>query len=55
MCFSDKEVVDYKKIDAHVHQFKGSSSRYKRLDCDGYIYYNSSLHERYKKYTHLMT
>lgn len=22
----DKEVIDYKKIDAHVHQFKGSSS-----------------------------
>lgn len=25
---SQQKIVDYKKVDAHVHQFKGSSSRY---------------------------
>jgi len=27
MC-RDQQSVDFKKVDAHVHQFKGSSARY---------------------------
>ena len=32
MSCSDNAAIDYKKIDAHLHQFKGISSRYRCID-----------------------